>query len=127
LEEAKKAKEGTPDTPKEESKEETKEEAKAEESKEEKPQMMTTDDEPKKDDDDAKSNKSEKKVDTDTLTEEEKETIEKEADKKYDAELASIFNKIVEKAQFLVKMQVPFAYLVNKEKKSGGTLIFIKE
>lgn len=50
------------------------------------------------------------------------------ADKKYEAELENIYTKIIEKSDFLVKLQVPAAYLYkDPSKKREGSLIMIKE
>lgn len=50
------------------------------------------------------------------------------ADQKFNAELQSIFQKIIEKAEFIVKLQVPVSYLVkDPTKKKEGTLLFIQE
>ena len=45
------------------------------------------------------------------MTPGEKAEIQQISDTKFDTELDSIFSKIVEKADFLVKLQVPIAYL----------------
>lgn len=49
-------------------------------------------------------------------------------DRKFEEELENIFVKIIEKADFLVKLQVPAAYLYKDptHKREGG-LILIKE
>jgi hypothetical protein len=50
------------------------------------------------------------------------------SDKKYEAELENIFVKIIEKADFLVKLYVPAAYLYkDPSKKREGALLLIKE
>jgi len=54
--------------------------------------------------------------------------VEDEADKKFEVELQKIYGKIIEKAEFLVKLQVPVAYLFkDPTEKRSGTLLFIKE
>jgi hypothetical protein len=92
--------------------------------------MMTTDDSKKESEKKEEEKKEEEKkkveADLDALTPEEKEEVESEADKKYDIELEALIGKIIEKSLFLIKMQVPQAYKI-KEKKAGGTLIFIKD
>ena len=62
------------------------------------------------------------------FTEADKTAIQEIVDKKFDEELQSIFTKIVEKADFLVKLQVPASYLFkDPTKKKEGHLIFIKD
>lgn len=46
------------------------------------------------------------------MTEAEEQEIEAEKDKRFDERLLQVYNKIVEKAEFLVKMEVPHAYKV---------------
>ena len=58
----------------------------------------------------------------------EKAIIDEQAEEKYEAELQSIYSKIVEKAEFLVKLQVPVVYLFkDPNKKKEGALLLIKE
>lgn len=52
---------------------------------------------------------------------------EEAAEKKYNEELQDMFNKIVEKAIFLIKLSIPSAFLVKDQTKEKGTLLFIKE
>lgn len=62
------------------------------------------------------------------MSEDDKAEIERLTDEKYEAELQSIFTKIVEKADFLVKLQVPAAYLFkDPTKKKEGALLMIKD
>lgn len=69
-----------------------------------------------------------KKEDSQGFTEADKEAIQELVDKKFIDELQSIFTKIVEKADFLVKLQVPASYLFkDPNKKKEGHLIFIKD
>jgi len=64
------------------------------------------------------------KVDSQGLTEADKQAIEDQADQKFNIELQSIFTKIIEKADFLVKLKVPAAYLFKDPslKKQGSLL-----
>jgi len=56
------------------------------------------------------------------------ETEKEEAvDKRYQEELHDTFNKIVEKAEFLIKLSVPEAFLAKDKSREKGTLLFIKE
>lgn len=62
------------------------------------------------------------------FTEADKQAIDDLADVKYNAELQKIYEKIVEKAEFLVKLQVPGVYLVkDPSKKKEGPLLMIKD
>ena len=45
------------------------------------------------------------------LTAEDKEILQKIIDAQFDKDLLTIFDKIIEKAEYLLKMQVPTAYL----------------
>ncbi len=49
-------------------------------------------------------------------------------DDKFNASLQEIYLKIVEKAEFLIKLEVPMAYLVkDPQLKRQGTLLLIKD
>ena len=54
----------------------------------------------------------EEKADSQGLTEDDKVAIEKIMDERLVADLQTIYSKIIEKAEFLIKLQVPMAYLV---------------
>lgn len=72
--------------------------------------------------------KKEEEADAKGLTEADKVAIDEQADERFLAELQSIFQKIVEKAEFLSKLQVPAAYLFkDPSKKKEGPLLIIKE
>lgn len=72
--------------------------------------------------------KAEEKVDSQGLTEEDKAAIESIMDERLIAELQSIYSKIIEKAEFLIKLQVPMAYLVKDPSiKKQGTLLLLKD
>ncbi len=45
------------------------------------------------------------------LTAEDKENLQKIVDAQFDKDLLNIFDKIIEKAEYLLKMQVPTAYI----------------
>ena len=49
------------------------------------------------------------------------------ADQKLDCEMQQTYAKVVEKAEFLVKLVVPAAYLVKDDSKKKGTILLIKE
>jgi len=50
------------------------------------------------------------------------------ADQKFEAELQKIYSKIVEKAEFLIKLQVPVSYLFkDPSKQRQGTLLMISD
>ena len=67
-------------------------------------------------------------MDAQGFTEEDRVAVDDQTDVKFNAELQKIYEKIVEKSEFLVKLQVPVAYLVkDPTKKKEGTLLFIKE
>lgn len=52
---------------------------------------------------------------------------EEVADKRFTDELQDTFNKVVEKAEFLIKLSIPEAFLVKDQSKEKGTLLFLKE
>ena len=52
---------------------------------------------------------------------------EEVADKRFNDELQDTFNKVVEKAEFLIKLSIPEAFLVKDQSKEKGTLLFLKE
>jgi hypothetical protein len=52
----------------------------------------------------ASEEKKEEEADSSGLTTAEKSIVQEMADKKYDAELENIYTKIIEKADFLVKL-----------------------
>lgn len=56
-------------------------------------------------------------------SEEEREAL---ADSKFAAEIAKIFEQSVEKAQLLLNLSVPEAFLVQDQTKERGTLNFLK-
>lgn len=58
------------------------------------------------------------------VSEAEREEI---ADKRFNDELQDTFNKVVEKAEFLIKLSIPEAFLVKDQSKEKGTLLFLKE
>ncbi len=55
------------------------------------------------------------------------ETSEAEVETRLNSELSQTFDKIVEKALFLIQMKVPEAFLVKDQSKEKGTLLLIKE
>ena len=72
--------------------------------------------------------KKEEEGDSSGLTTADKAIVQEMADKKYESELENIYTKIIEKSDFLIKLQVPAAYLYkDSSKKREGTLIMIKE
>jgi len=67
-------------------------------------------------------------VDGNGFTDADKAAIEELFDKKFNEELQTIYTKIIEKAEFLVKLQVPGSYLVkDPTKKKEGVLLMLKE
>jgi hypothetical protein len=52
---------------------------------------------------------------------------EEVADKRFNDELQDTFNKVVQKAEFLIKLSIPEAFLVKDQSKEKGTLLFLKE
>jgi hypothetical protein len=75
-----------------------------------------------------KNSKKQEEEENGSFTPEDKAAIQEIVDKKFEVELENIFVKIIEKADFLVKLQVPAAYLYKdaSQKREGG-LIMIKE
>ncbi|CDW73494.1 UNKNOWN [Stylonychia lemnae] len=68
------------------------------------------------------------KEDGQGFTEADRQVIEDQADQKFNVELQKIYEKIIEKAEFLVKLQVPGVYLVkDPSKKKEGALLLIKD
>ena len=68
------------------------------------------------------------KVDGMGFTEADKAAIEELTEKRFNDELQAIYGKIVEKAEFLVKLQVPGSYLFqDPSKKKEGHILIIKE
>ena len=101
-------------------KEEEKKEVKVEEI-----ELIDTSSKPKVEEKAAEENPA---TDSSGLSEEDKANIEKLLDEKFETELQSIYGKIVEKAEFLVKLQVPLAYLSKDSSlKKHGTLLLIKD
>lgn len=68
------------------------------------------------------------KVDGMGFTEADKAAIEELTDQRFNEELQAIYGKIIEKAEFLVKLQVPASYLFqDPSKKKEGHILMIKE
>ncbi|CDW82480.1 hect e3 ubiquitin [Stylonychia lemnae] len=62
------------------------------------------------------------------LTEADKQTIEDQTDQKYATELNIIYEKIIEKADFLTKLCVPESYMVKDQLSNKvGNLLFIRD
>ena len=77
---------------------------------------------------DTSAKKEEAAPESQGLTDQDKQNIDEQADVKFNAELHKIYEKIIEKAELLVKLQVPAAYLVkDPSKKKEGTLLYIKD